>query len=75
MLFPKIYSSVSNFGIQNKRNFEFNFSSWKIGTQNGPIAAKIVSNLPPSIKQTLITDVLSQSKNPKDYEDRQLNKN
>ena len=75
MLFPKIYSSVSNFGIQNKSNFVFNFSSWKIGKQNGPIAAKIVSNLPPSTKQTLITDVLSQPKNPKDYEDRQINEN
>ena len=75
MLFPKLSNRINNFGIQNKKNFEFNFSSWKIKKQNGPIATKIVNDLPPSAKQTLITGVLSKPKNPKDYKCRQINEN
>ena len=70
MLFPKLSNRINNFGIQNKKNFEFNFSSWKIKKQNGPIVTKIVNDLPPSAKQTLITGVLSKPKNPKDYKYR-----
>ena len=51
------------------------FSTWKTRKQsNGrPIAPKIINELPAPTKQVLVTDMLSKAKNPKDYQNREVN--
>ena len=34
LLYPKIYNRINNFGIRNKGNLDFVFSSWKARKQN-----------------------------------------
>ena len=61
---------MNNFGIQNKTQFEFIFSNWKVQKQTGMISSKIVNKLPMPTKQTLITDSPSLRKparNPRNY--------
>ena len=35
LLYPKIYNRINNFGVQNKNNFDFVFSSWKARKKAG----------------------------------------
>ena len=51
------------------------FSTWKTRKQNNgrPIAPKIINELPAPTKQVLVTDMLSKAKNPKDYQNREVN--
>ena len=74
-LFPKIYNRTNNVGAQKESTFEFVFSTWKTRKQNngGPIAPKIINELPAPTKQVLVTDMLSKAKNPKDYQNREVN--
>ena len=74
-LFPKIYNRTNNFGVQKENNFEFVFSTWKTRKQNngGPIAPKIINELPAPTKQVLVTDMLLKAKNPKDDQNREVN--
>ena len=71
LLFPKIYNRTNNSGVQK----ESNFSTWKTRKQNNgrPIAPKIINELPAPTKQVLVTDMLSKAKNPKDYQNREVN--
>ena len=71
LLFPKIYNRTNNSGVQK----ESNFSTWKTRKQNNsrPIAPKIINELPAPTKQVLVTDMLSNAKNPKDYQNREVN--
>ena len=39
---------------------------------NGPIAPKIINELPTPTKQVLVTDMLSKAKDPKDYQNREV---
>ena len=74
LLYPKIYNRINNFGIQNKSSFDFAFSNWRVRKQNNePIAPKIINELQASIKQFLVTEMLSKPKNPKGYKDREIN--
>ena len=69
LLYPNIYNRVNNFGIQNKKQFEFIFSNWKAKKHTGMISPEIVNELPTPTKQTLITDSLflpKPAKNPRD---------
>ena len=75
LLFNKIYSRTSQFGIQNKTNFYFYFAIWRSKKQNGSIAAKIVNQLPPAQAKKITTEVLSTAKDPKDYQDRDVHEN
>ena len=73
LLYPNIYNRVNNFGIQNKKQFEFIFSNWKAKKHTGMISPEIVNELPTPTKQTLITDSLflpKPAKNPRDYKKR-----
>ena len=70
LLYPKIYNRVNSFGIVNKTNFDFVFSNWKAQKQNGAISPKIVNKLPTPIKQKLIIETLSLSKNSEEYKKR-----
>ena len=71
LLFPKIYNRTNNFGVQK----ESNFSTWKTRKQNNgrPIAPKIINEMPAPAKEDLVTDMLSKAKNPKDYQNREVN--
>ena len=74
LLFPIIYSRTNNFGIQKESNFEFVFSTWKTRKQNNELLApKIVNELPAPTDPMLITDTLSKAKNPKYYQNREVN--
>ena len=66
LLYPKIYYRINIFDIKNKNDldFFFFFSTWKI-KQNGPIAPKIINELPSPTNQLLVTQILSKAKNPK----------
>ena len=65
-LLPKIYSRINNFSIQRESNFDFAFAVWKAKKQNnGPIAPKIINELPTPTKQVLVTDMLSKAKRSK----------
>ena len=47
--------------------------SFEVGKQekkNGPISPKIINELPAPTNQLLVTDMLSKTKNPKDYQER-----
>ena len=75
MLFSKIYNRASQFGIQNKATFDFYFQTWKSRKQNGSVATKIVNQLSPSQAKQITTEVLSQAKNLKDYQNRDVHEN
>ena len=64
LLYPKIYYRINIFDIKNKNDLDFVFSTWKI-KQNGPIAPKIINELPSPANQLLVTQILSKAKNPK----------
>ena len=66
-LFSKIYNRTSQFGIQNKNTFDFYFQTWKNRKQNGLVVTRVVDKLPPNQAKQVTTEVLSQSKDPKDY--------
>ena len=65
-LFSKIYNRTSQFGIQNKNTFDFYFQTWKNRKQNGLVVTRVVDKLPPNQAKQVTTEVLSQSKDPKD---------
>ena len=72
-LFPKIYNRKNNFGVQKESNFDFAFAVRKARKQNsGPIAPKIINELPTPTKQILVTDKLSKAKDSKDYQNREV---
>ena len=75
LLFPKIYNRTNNVGAQKESTFEFVFSTWKTRKQNngGPIAPKIINELPAPTKQVLVTDMLSKANNPKNYQNSEIN--
>ena len=66
-LFSKIYNRTSQFGIQNKNTFDFYFQTWKNRKQNGLVVTRVVDKLPLNQAKQVTTEVLSQSKDPKDY--------
>ena len=68
LLFSKIYNRTNHFGIQNKTNFDFYFQTWKSRKQNRAVE---ITQL--QIKQN--KSQLKFSKNPKDYQDREVNEN
>ena len=74
-LFPKVYNRTNNFGVQKESNFEFVFSTWKTRKQNigRTIAPRMINELLAPTKQVLVTDMLSKAKNPKDYQNREVN--
>ena len=74
-LFSKIYNRTSQFGIQNKTTFDFYFQTWKSRKQNGSAAARIVNQLSPNQAKQITTEVLSQPKDPKDYQNRVVHEN
>ena len=74
-LFSKIYNRTSQFGIQNKTTLDFYFETWKSRKQNGSAAATIVNQLSPNQLKQITTEVLSQPKDPKDYQNRVAYKN
>ena len=74
-LFSKIYNRTSQFGIQNKNTFDFYFQTWKNRKQNGLVVTRVVDKLPPNQAKQVTTEVLSQSKDPKDYQDRIIHEN
>ena len=68
-----MYNRISNFRVQKKKRFEFAFSNRNERKQNnGPIAPKIINELPTPTKQLLETEVLSKPKNRKDYQNREI---
>ena len=74
LLYPKIYNRMNNFEIQNKNSFDFACSNWKTRKQNnGPVASKIINDLPASSKQVFVTEMLLKPKNSKGYKDREVN--
>ena len=75
LLFSKIYIRTNNFGIQNKTNFDFYFQTWKSRKQNGAVGTKILNHLAPNQAKQITTEVLSQAKYPKDYQDREVHEN
>ena len=74
-LFSKIYNRTSQFGIQNKTTFDFDFQTWKSRKENGSAAARIVNQLSPNQAKQITTEVLSQPKDPKDYQNRVVHEN
>ena len=74
-LFSKIYNRTSQFGIQNKTTLDFYFETWKSRKQNGSAAARIVNQLSPNQLKQITTEVLSQPKDPKDYQNRVVHEN
>ena len=75
LIFSKIYNRTSQFGIQNKTTFDFDFQTWKSRKQNGSVATKIVNQLSPSQAKQITTEVLSQAKNPKHYQNSDVHEN
>ena len=73
MLFSKIYNRTNNFGIQNKNNFDF--QTWKKRKAAGAIATKILKQLPLPQANQITTEVLSTTKDPSNYQDREVQKN
>ena len=69
LLYPKIYNRVNVFGIKNKIDFDFVFSTSKT-KQNGSISPKIINELPAPANQLLVTQMLCKAKNPKDCQKR-----
>ena len=74
LLYPKIYNRVNDSGIKNKNDFNFVFQSWKAKRGNEPVGPKIINELPTPANQRLVTEILSKTKDPKDYQKRTVNK-
>ena len=74
MLYPKIYNRVNDSGIKNKNDFNLVFQSWKAKRRNGPVGPKIINELLTPANQRLVTEILSKTKDPKDYQKRTVNK-
>ena len=72
LLFSNICNRTNHFGTQNKTNFDFYFQTWKSRKQNGAVGTKILNHLAPNQAKQITTEVLSQTKNPKDYQDREV---
>ena len=75
MLFRKIYNRTNNFGIQNKNNFDFYFQTWKNRETAGAIAPNILKQLPLPQANQITIEVLSTAKDPRKYQDREVQKN
>ena len=75
LLFSKIYNRTNNFGIQNKNNFDFYFQTWKNRKTVGAIAPNILRQLSLSQANQIATEVLSTTKDPSNYQDRDVQKN
>ena len=75
MLFSKIYNRANNFGIQNKNNFDFYFQTWKNRKTGGVISPKILKQLSSTQADQISTEFLSTGKDPKSYENREVQKN
>ena len=75
LLFSKIDSRTNNFGIQKKNNFDFYFATWKNRKTNTNIGAKILKQPPQSIANQVTCEVLSNVKDPMNYQDRAVHKN
>ena len=75
MLFSKIYNRTTNFGIQNKNNFDFDFQTWKNRKTAGAFAPKILKQLPLPQANQITTEVLLTAKHPSNYQDREVQKN
>ena len=73
--FSKIYNRTNNFGIQNKNNFDFYFQTWKSRKTGGAIAPKILKQLPLPRASQITAEVLSTTKDPSNYQDREVQKN
>ena len=71
-MYPKIYNTINNFGIQNKNSFDFVFSNWKSRKQNGPINPKIINELPVPTKLILVTEMLSKPKKVNEQEQTRI---
>ena len=66
---------TNNFGIQNKKNFDFYFQTWKNRKTAGAIPPKILKQLPlPEAKQ-ITTEVLSTATDLSNYQDREVEEN
>ena len=75
LLFSKIYSRTNNFGIQKKNNFDLYFATWENGKiNNANIGAKILKQQPQSIANQVTCEVLSNVKDPMNYQDRAVHK-
>ena len=72
--YPRIYNRVNVFSIKNKNDFDFVFQSWKAKRQNGPVSPKTINELPMPTNQLLVTEMLSKAKDPKNYQERIVNK-
>ena len=73
-MFSKIDSRTNNFGIQKKNNFDFYFATWKNRKTNTNIGAKILKQQPQSIANQVTCEVLSNVKDPMNYQDRAVHK-
>ena len=74
MLFSEIQNRANNFGIQNKKNLDFYFQTWKNRKTAGAIAPKILKQLPLPQANQITTEVLSTAKDPNNYQDREVQK-
>ena len=74
ILFSKIYNRTNNFGIQNKKNFDFYFQTWKNRKTGGAIGPKILKQLSSTQANQISAEVLSTAKDPKNYENMELQK-
>ena len=75
MLFSEIYNRTNNFGIQNKNSFDFYFQTWKNRKTAGAIGPKILKQIPLAQATQITTEVLSATKDPSNYKDREIKKN
>ena len=75
LLFSKIYSRTNNFGIQKKNNFDFHFQTWKNRKTTGAVVPKHLKQLLQSTGNQITTKVLSNAKDPSNYEDRTVHGN
>ena len=75
LLFSKIYSRTNNFGILKKNNFDFHFQTWKKRKTTDAVGPKILKQLPQSTANQITTKVLSNAKDPSNYQDRTVHKN
>ena len=74
LLFSKIYSRTNNFGILKKNNFDFHFQTWKKRKTTDAVGPKILRQLLQSTAYQITTKVLSNAKDPSNYQDRTVHK-
>ena len=74
ILFSKIYNRTNNFGIQNKKNFDFYFQTWKNRKTGGAIGPKILKQLSSTQANQISAEVSSTAKDPKNYQTRDVKK-